>query len=116
MLISVGSKAPAFALPCQPGQVVDLATVIGHEKVVLLFFPLAFSPVCTQEMCHFRDAWSKLAAMNCKIFGISVDSPFVVAKFRELENIPFQLMQLQLVAVLLVQQVPINFKVGRYIV
>jgi len=92
MLISVGSKAPAFALPCQPGQVVDLATVIGHEKVVLLFFPLAFSPVCTQEMCHFRDAWSKLSAMNCKIFGVSVDSPFVVAKFREMENIPFPLL------------------------
>lgn len=92
MLISVGSKAPAFALPCQPGQVVDLASVIGHEKVVLLFFPLAFSPVCTEELCHFRDAWSKLSAMNCKVFGVSVDSPFVTAKFREMEKLPFPLL------------------------
>ena len=92
MLISVGSKAPAFALPCQPGQVVDLATVIGHEKVVLLFFPLAFSPVCTQEMCHFRDDYSKFIGMGCKVFGVSVDSPFVAAKFRELEKIPFPLL------------------------
>ncbi|MSR34442.1 MAG: redoxin domain-containing protein [Phycisphaerales bacterium] len=92
MLISVGSKAPAFALSCQPGQVVDLATVIGHEKVVLLFFPLAFSPVCTTELCHFRDTFVKLNGMGCKVFGVSVDSPFVTAKFRELEKIPFPLL------------------------
>ena len=92
MLISVGSKAHAFALPTKPGQVVDLATVIGHEPVVLLFFPLSFSPVCTAEMCHFRDAWSKWSQAGCKVFGVSVDSPFVTAKFSELEKIPFPLL------------------------
>ena len=92
MLISVGSKAHAFALPTKPGQVVDLATVIGHEPVVLLFFPLSFSPVCTAEMCHFRDGWSKWSQAGCKVFGVSVDSPFVTAKFSELEKIPFPLL------------------------
>ncbi len=92
MPLSVGSKAPAFTLPCQPGQVIDLAGVIGHEKVVLLFFPLAFSPVCTTELCHFRDAYVTFNGMGCKVFGISVDSPFVTAKFREMEKIPFPLL------------------------
>ena len=62
---------------------------IGKENVVLLFFPLAFSPVCTDEMCHFRDHWSDWEGLNAKIFGISVDSPFVTDKFRQELSIPF---------------------------
>lgn len=92
MSLTVGSQAPSFSLPCQPGQMVDLAPIIGHEQVVLLFYPLAFSPVCTKEMCHFRDAWSLWSSLGCKVFGISIDSPFVSAKFREMEKIPFQLL------------------------
>lgn len=89
MSVTVGSRAPAFTLPSEPGTTVDLATSIGHEKVVLLFIPLAFSPVCTVEMCHFRDQWNRWTALGCKVFAVSVDSPFTVAKFRELEKIPF---------------------------
>ncbi|MFZ4643628.1 MAG: redoxin family protein, partial [Phycisphaerales bacterium] len=51
MSFTVGSKAPAFTLPIQPGQPVDVGAIIGKEKIVLLFIPLAFSPVCTAEMC-----------------------------------------------------------------
>ena len=89
MSLTVGSKAPAFTLPSQPGQPVDVGAIIGKEKIVLLFIPLAFSPVCTAEMCHFRDHWNHWAALGCNIFAISVDSPFTVAKYREIENIPF---------------------------
>jgi len=89
MSLTIGSNAPTFTLPSQPGTPVDLAAVIGHEKVVLLFIPLAFSPVCTVEMCHFRDNWNQWSALGCKVFAVSVDSPFVVAKFCELERIPF---------------------------
>ncbi len=89
MSLPIGSHAPSFALPCQPGTVIDLAQSLGHEKVVLLFFPLAFSPVCTAEVCHFRDHWQKWESLGCKVFGVSVDSPFTVAKFRDLEKIPF---------------------------
>ena len=88
MSLTVGSKAPAFTLPSQPGMPIDVGASIGHEKVVLLFIPLAFSPVCTAEMCYFRDQWNHWAALGCKVFAISVDSPFTVAKYREIENIP----------------------------
>ncbi|MFO0894798.1 MAG: peroxiredoxin [Phycisphaerales bacterium] len=92
MPVTVGSKATPFTLPSKPGSPVDLGSVFGHEKCVLLFFPLAFSSVCTEEMCHFRDDWSQWEKLGCRIFGISVDSPFVTDKFRELERIPFPIL------------------------
>lgn len=90
--VSVGSKAPAFSLPARPGSVEDLSRVIGAEKVVLLFFPFAFSSVCTAEMCHLRDEWSKWSALGCRIYGISIDSPWTNAKFAELERVPFPIL------------------------
>lgn len=87
-----GHPAPTFALPHAPGQLVDLATLIGKGPIVLLFFPLAYSPVCTTEMCTFRDDWSKWSQLGCTVLGISVDSPFVVQKFREELNLPFPLL------------------------
>ena len=89
MSITIGSKAPAFTLPSQPGTPVDVGALLGKEKVVILFVPLAFSSVCTAAMCHFRDSWKSWEALGCKVFAISVDSPFTVAKWRELEKIPF---------------------------
>lgn len=87
--VSVGDRAPAVALPCKPGEVVDLASVFGKEKVVLLFIPLAFSPVCTTELCTFRDSWTQWTELGAKVYAISVDSPFVTDKFRQSESIPF---------------------------
>ena len=92
MAIRQGDAAKPFELPHKPGEKVNLAEHIGKEKVVLLFFPLAFSPVCTSEMCHMRDEWSKWEGMNAKVFGVSVDSPFVTAKFRESEKLPFPIL------------------------
>ena len=92
MSVAVGTKAPAFTLPSKPGNPVDLSQTLGHQKTVLLFFPLAFSPVCQAEMCTFRDGWSKWERLGCKVFGVSIDSPFVVEKFREMERIPFLLL------------------------
>lgn len=92
MAVRKGDKAPGFALAAKPGEVVDLNDVIGKEKVVLLFFPLAFSPVCTTEMCTLRDAWSDWEKLDARIFGISVDSPFVTDKFRQDERIPFPIL------------------------
>ncbi|MSR28042.1 MAG: redoxin domain-containing protein [Phycisphaerales bacterium] len=89
MSITVGSKAPPFNLPSKPGTPVDVGQLLGKEKVVLLFIPLAFSSVCTAAMCHFRDTWAVWQGLGCKAFAISVDSPFTVDKFRELERIPF---------------------------
>ena len=92
MSIQVLDQAVPFSLPEAPGQVVDVGAQFADGPVVLLFFPLAFSPVCTEEFCTIRDDWSKWTELDAKVFGISIDSPFVVQKFREAEGIPFPLL------------------------
>lgn len=89
MTIQTGSKAIPFTLPCKPGTPIDVGASLGKEKVVLLFIPLAFSPVCTAGLCHMRDDWAKWETLKCKVFAVSVDSPFTVAKFHDLERVPF---------------------------
>ena len=92
MTIRQGDTAPGFSLLAKPGEQVDVGAIIGTEKIVLLFFPFAFSPVCTDEMCHFRDTWSQWNGLDAKVFGVSVDSPFVVNRFREDQQIPFPIL------------------------
>jgi len=92
MSVTIGSNAPAFKLPSRPGHEVDLSTVFGKQKVVLLFFPLAFSSVCSTEMCTFRDDWQKWSSLGCAVFGICVDSPFVTDKFKQELSIPFDIL------------------------
>lgn len=57
MAIGAGDRAPGFKLPAKPKLEVDVAALIGNERIVLLFFPLAFSSVRTAEMCRMRDDW-----------------------------------------------------------
>ncbi len=90
MAVRQGDAAPPVKLAAKPGEVVEAR--IGKEKVVLLFFPLAFSPVCTQEMCHFRDNWSQWKGLGAQVLGISVDSPYVTDRFKTQENIPFPIL------------------------
>ena len=92
MSVKKGDRAIEFKLPQKPKDEVDLGQYIGKEKVVLLFFPLAFSGVCTAEMCAMRDSWKQYENLGAKVFGISVDSPFVTDKFRQSENIPFPIL------------------------
>ena len=92
MTIRKGDRAPAFQLPQGPGEVVDLAEHIGRDKVVLLFFPLAFSSVCTAELCKITSDWVEWDELDARVFGISIDSPFVVKRFREEEGIGFPLL------------------------
>jgi len=89
MPILEGNAAPSFALPCKPGEIIDVGASIGRKPVVLLFFPLAFSSVCTEEMCEMRDEWSAWSTLPADVFGVTVDSPFVTAKFREELRLPF---------------------------
>jgi peroxiredoxin len=90
MAVQKGDSAPPIKLPAKPGEEVEAR--IGRDKVVLLFFPLAFSPVCTDEMCHMRDTWSQWEGLDAQVLGISVDSPFVTDRFRADENIPFPIL------------------------
>ena len=92
MWLSAGDAAPRFALPAAPGDVVDVGARIGERPIVLLFFPLAFSSVCTEEMCAVRDDWGAWSELDADVFGISVDSPFVTRRFREELGLPFPLL------------------------
>lgn len=92
MSIRKGDKAPAFELPTKPGEKVDVGKSIGTEPVLLLFFPLSFSPVCTTEMCAMRDDWSKWEMLGAKVYGITIDSPFVTERFRKENDIPFPIL------------------------
>ncbi len=90
MAVQKGDPAPPIKLPAKPGEEVEAR--IGRDKVVLLFFPLAFSPVCTDEMCHMRDTWSQWEGLDAQVLGISVDSPFVTDRFRADQNILFPIL------------------------
>lgn len=92
MAVREGDRAPGFELPASPGETVDVGDLIGRETVILLFFPLAFSPMCTKEMCAVRDEWSEWEEAGARVFGISVDSPFVTRRFREEEGLPFPIL------------------------
>lgn len=89
MSVRTGDRAPAFALPAAPGEIVDVGEAIGERPVVLLFFPLAFSSVCTSEMCAVRDDWSRWKELDAEVYAISVDSPFTTREFRERHGLPF---------------------------
>jgi len=89
MALKVGDKAAAAKLSPEPKQWIDLGDEIGKQKI---FFPLAFSGVCTRELCTMRDDWSKWAALGVKVYGVSVDSPFVNKKFAEDNKLPFPLL------------------------
>ncbi len=92
MSVREGDRAPGFTLPAGPEEEIDVGELFGRERVVLAFFPLAFSPVCTDELCAFARRWDRLDELDARVFGISVDSPFVNARFREEEDLPFPLL------------------------
>lgn len=89
---AVGEIAPDFSLASAPGP--DLVTLseLSGQTVVVLFVPLAFSGVCTDEFCQVRDQWSAWADVGATVLGISVDSPFTVKRWAEDMGIPFQVL------------------------
>lgn len=91
MPLKVGDIAPEFTLVDTEKNKVSLSDQKGN-KVLLLFFPMAFTGVCTTELCSVRDDIGKYENVNAKIFGISVDSPFTLAKFKEEQKLNFPLL------------------------
>jgi peroxiredoxin len=90
MAIPTGSQAPDFSLKSKQGDAmtdVRLADYLGKTNVVLLFFPLAFTSVCTAEMCEVSAGLGGYDSLNAKVIGISVDSPFAQAAWAKQENI-----------------------------
>jgi peroxiredoxin len=91
MKIEIGQKAPSFNLYDTDKQQVSLESLKG-KNLVLLFFPAAFTGVCTKELCQTRDELSFYNDLNAEVFGISVDLPFALGKFKELNNYNFKLL------------------------
>lgn len=91
MKIEIGQKAPSFNLYDTDKQQVSLESLKG-KNVVLLFFPAAFTGVCTKELCQTRDELSFYNDLNAEVLGISVDLPFTLGKFKELNNYNFKLL------------------------
>ena len=83
-MLAVGTLAPDFALTRTVGQEpVRLSDHTGAGPVVLLFFPLAFSGVCTDEMCLVAEGYGEWEALDATVMGVSVDSPFVNTRFAQ---------------------------------
>jgi peroxiredoxin len=91
MAIKVGQKAPEFTLFDTEKKSRSLREFSG-KKVVLAFFPGAFTGVCTKEMCTFRDSLSKFNESNAQVIGISADAPFAGKAFAEKNNLRFPLL------------------------
>ena len=91
MAIQPGQPAPQFTLVSSDKQEVSLSDFKG-KKVVLHFFPFAFTGVCTAQLCTMRDNFGYYDGLNAQIIAISVDSPATLAKFKEENNYQFLLL------------------------
>ena len=87
----MGKPAPAFTLFDTEKKAVNLADYKG-KNVVVLFFPLAFTGVCTTELCSIRDNIGVYNSANAEVLGISVDSLFTLGKFKEEQKLNFSLL------------------------
>ncbi len=90
-MISVGDIAPNFSLLNTNKELVDLNSLKG-QNVLILFFPLAFTGVCTEELCSIRDNISFYNDTDATVLGVSVDSCFTLEQFKTQQNINFDLL------------------------
>ncbi len=91
MAIQIGQQAPAFTLYDSEKNKVSLADFKG-KNVLLLFFPQAFTSVCTAELCATRDNIAAYNDANAQVFGVSVDSIFTLNKFKAEQSLNFPLL------------------------
>ncbi|MGH7506334.1 MAG: redoxin domain-containing protein, partial [Longimicrobiales bacterium] len=92
MPLEVGAEAPDATLFVEPREPVSLKQLQGGDPLVLLFFPLAFSSVCTEEMCAVADDYDAYRDLGAKLAAISVDSPYTNVKFAEACSVPFPIL------------------------
>ncbi len=92
MSIQIGDSAPNFTLIASDKSAVALSDFRDKKNVVLLFFPLAFSGVCTAELCATRDDIGTYESLEAQVLAVSVDSIFALEKFKEDQKINFPLL------------------------
>jgi peroxiredoxin len=88
---AIGAKAPDFTLPDTTKKPRSLSEFRG-KKTVLVFFPGAFTGVCTKEMCTFRDSMTRFNDLAAQVVGISVDSPFANKGFSDVNRFEFPIL------------------------
>ncbi|WP_421940953.1 redoxin domain-containing protein [Pedobacter sp.] len=91
MALQVGDIAPDFKLYTSELTEISLSAFKG-KKVIIHFFPMAFTGTCTEQLCAMRDNFSYYEGINAQVIGISVDSPFSLAKFKEVQSYQFPLL------------------------
>ena len=92
MSLAIGSTAPDFKTKNQHGEEVSLSSFKGKKNVVLLFYPFAFSGICTGELCGLRDDLASFQNDNVELIAISCDSMFSQKVFAEKEGYKFSLL------------------------
>lgn len=92
MSLIIGDLAPDFTLTNQFGEEVTLSSFRGVKPVVLVFYPLSFSGICTGELCEIRDNFDSFASADVELMAISVDSKFVQKRFAEHEGYKFSVL------------------------
>jgi len=88
----IGQPAPDFTLKNQFGEEVQLSDFQGKKNVVLIFFPMAFTGICTSELCEIRDRNESFSNDDVQVFGISCDSSAAQKVFAETENFNYPLL------------------------
>ena len=91
MQLGIGDEAPQFSLKASDKSDVSLSDFKGRN-VVILFFPAAFTGVCTAELCSVRDNMAEYAQLDADVLAISVDLPFTLNKFKEEQGFQFPLL------------------------
>jgi mycoredoxin-dependent peroxiredoxin len=92
MAVEIGDEAPDFELPDQHGTPVKLSSFRGSKNVVVVFYPLAFSPVCSGELCALREDFPEVAGDDVALLTVSVDSLFTHRAWADAENFQFSLL------------------------
>ena len=95
MPLAVATKAPDFSLPTKTAQgpkQIKLSDNFGKKNTLLLFFPMAFTGTCTEEMCSVSNGLREYSGMNADVYGISGDNPFAQEAWAKKENISVTLL------------------------
>jgi peroxiredoxin Q/BCP len=88
---NTGEMAPDFELPNQDGKLIKLSDLRG-KKVIIFAYPKADTPGCTEQACGFRDSFPRIEAGNAVVLGISADDQKALQKWKQKQNLPYDLL------------------------
>ena len=92
MSLLIGDSTPDFSLPNQFGETVSLSQFKGKKNVVIVFYPLSFSGICTGELCEIRDNFANFERADVELLAISVDSKYVQKQYADQEGYKFSVL------------------------